>query len=80
MPQGVLLVLSLLSFFTVLVLPFVLSVLNSLSWTLGAWTNDSVGNKTNKPNGPLTSVLRNFDKLYPAIVKDYDYPITKSCL
>lgn len=39
-----------------------------------------VGNKTNKPNGPLTSALKNFDKPYPTIVKDYDYPITKSCL
>lgn len=34
-------------------------------WTRGTKLMDSMGNKTCKLNSPLTSVLRNFDNLYP---------------
>lgn len=69
-----------------LVLHFCLSFLLlylSLPWSeLGATgQTDRIGNKTNKPDSPVSCVLRNLDKLYPPIIKqDYESLITKNGL
>lgn len=53
---------------------------SSTVWAWGNWAG-SIGNKTNKPDCPLSCVLRNFDKLYAPIVKQsYEYLIAKTGL